>query len=157
MKELKFKAGQKVKVVSNPDPSIRPKRAMVGKVCEIKYIDESRRRLYAVWDENKSIYWWFGESDLQAINRTLDDLEVGDILVDDDGDETKVLGVLGEVIFRSRINEFGVFGIGYTVTELKDEGFKLKQEEQPEDTTELTLKEVADKFNIDVDKLRIKE
>lgn len=157
MAELKFKAGQKVKVVSNSDPCIKSKQLMVGKVCEIKFIDNSDIYPYSVWNEDKSNWWWFIESDLQAVERTLDDLEVGDILVNGD-EERKVLGLLESLIFTSDNIDFdSASSTVWTVKQLKIHGWSLKQEEQPEDTTEISIQEIADKFNIDVDKLRIKE
>jgi hypothetical protein len=67
---------------------------------------------------------------------------------------------------RMVLNEFEYRGVRYLNTadsddnvirtsperELADEGWKLKQEQ-----TELTLAQVAEKFNISLDKLRIKE
>lgn len=153
MAELKFKVGQKVKVVSNNSGFVKAMTAMVGNTYRIQGVEAGR--------DNGLIYklngWWFIESDLQAVERTLDDLEVGDILVDG-SDEVKVLGILESLIFLSNDNDFdSCDGCIWTAKTLKACGYELKQEEQPEETTELTLKEVADKFNIDVDKLRIKE
>lgn len=158
MAELKFKVGQKVKVVNNYNPSNSKKKAMVGKVCEIKGVGPGHTEFtYAVWNEDKSDWWWFREQDLQAVERTLDDLVVGDILVNG-SKKNKVLGLVGQIVFLSLANIFDMSSNNInTVQELKKYGYTLKQEEQPEETTELTLKEVADKFNIDVDKLRIKE
>lgn len=71
---------------------------------------------------------------LQLLPRTLDDLEEGDVLVDECGDEQKVLGICGNVYFLSEENEFTKSGEYYYTTQgLKDNGYTLKQEEEEED------------------------
>lgn len=80
----------------------------------------------------------------------------GDILVNQNGNKRKVLGVCGEVYILSAYDNFDIAYKFYTQFELDDMGYKLYTEE-PEDLTELTLEEVAKKFNVDVSKLRIKE
>ena len=50
-----YKAGDKVLVLSNPEPDNEEKDALVWKVCEI-YLCGAH---YQVWDTNKSYYWTF--------------------------------------------------------------------------------------------------
>lgn len=92
-----------------------------------------------------------------SITKTLDSLSVGDVLVNESyGDEQTVLGVCGRVICLSRTNDAEAASNWWTVDELKKEGYKHKC--QPEEsTTELTLDQISEKFNIPLDKLRIKE
>ena len=80
----------------------------------------------------------------------------GDPLVNEYGDKLKVLGISGEVYHMSLYDDFDKAGANFTQKDLDDMGCKLYTEDQ-EDLTELTLEEVAKKFNVDVSKLRIKE
>ena len=50
--------------------------------------------------------WWCGEEDLQFLTKTLDNLEVGDVLVDKDGYEKMILGICGRVYFLSIARDF---------------------------------------------------
>ena len=63
-------------------------------------------------------------------NRTIEDgLEVNDIIVDNDGDERKVLAVLNEenqVYLLSQYDEFTKASSTVTLTELIDKCYKLK-------------------------------
>lgn len=87
----------------------------------------------------------------------LEAMEVGDIIVDEDGDEAKVLEV-GETSFlKSYWDDYERTTIWYSFEEAEEKGWKLKGEEDKTGLTELTLKEVAEKFEIPIDKLRIKE
>lgn len=74
---------------------------------------------------------------LHFLDRTLDDLEEGDVIVDENGDEQKVLGICGNVYFLSEENEFTkVDEYYYTTQELEDNGYTLKQEEEEEEEKE---------------------
>jgi len=55
-----------------------------------------------------------------------DNLQVGDIIVDADGEEIKVLVILGDVFLASHRNEFDESGCWYTKKEAKSLGHKLK-------------------------------
>jgi hypothetical protein len=96
---------------------------------------------------------------IHFLPRTLDDLEEGDVLVDvaGDGYEKTVLGVCGKVFFLSQTFSHESFDTGYTVEDLKIYGWTIKQEQQEEEITELTLEDVAKLANVPVEKLRIKD
>ena len=130
--------------------------------CEIEgeYIDDARISI----DMDGTIYLCqsdfltfsdnadntFGHSDSSIVSRyfdyykvklkekTLDDLEVGDILVGEYGSK-KVLAICGLVYFLSFENTFTECGCGYTIQEIRED-FTLKQEE--EKTEELTMAEL---------------
>ena len=55
---------------------------------------------------------------LKLKEKTLDDLEVGDILVSEYGSK-KVLGICGLVYFLSRTGSFSEIGSNYTIQEIK--------------------------------------
>ena len=79
-------------------------------------------------------------------NRTIEDgLEVNDIIVDNDGDEYKVLAVLNEenqVYVLSACNQFAEAGNIQTLTELIDNYYKLKSKEDS-NTVEMTVEEIS--------------
>lgn len=91
-------------------------------------------RLYEEWNE-KCI-------NINLIKKDMDNLEVGDILVDDFKKECKVLGVSGLVYFVSIKGNFEVaFSDPYTLSEIK-KLFKLKDAE-PEVRATITIGEVT--------------
>ena len=79
-------------------------------------------------------------------NRTIEDgLEVNDIIVDNDGDECKILAVLNEenqVYALSVYNNFSEFKDIQTLTELIYNGYKLKSQVDS-DTVEMTVEEIS--------------
>jgi hypothetical protein len=82
-------------------------------------------------------------------------MKVGDVIVDKNGEEAKILALTNNhtAFLKSRWGDFNLAGDWYTFTEATNWHLKNQQE----DKTELTLEEVATKFNIPVDQLRIKE
>lgn len=66
---------------------------------------------------------------------TWDNLEVGDVLIDDDAEERKVLAVVGEIVFTSRQNDHERSENYYCQKELQEEGWTIKQPEQPKEET----------------------
>lgn len=81
-------------------------------------------------------------TNIKFLPRTLDDLEEGDVVVDECGDEQKVLGICGNVYFLSEENDFNkVDEYYYTTQELEDNGYTLKQdiEEEEEKVVEFTV------------------
>ena len=79
-------------------------------------------------------------------NRTIEDgLEVNDIIIDNDGDERKVLAVLNEenqVYVLSAFNQFAEAGNIQTLTELIYNGYKLKSQVDS-DAVEMTVEEIS--------------
>ena len=79
-------------------------------------------------------------------NRTIEDgLEVNDIIVDSCGQERKILAVLNEenkVYILSVLNTFDKAIGAYTLTELINECYTLKSEEDS-NTVEMTVEEIS--------------
>ena len=79
-------------------------------------------------------------------NRTIEDgLKVNDIIIDNEGFECKILAILNEenqVYVLSQYGEFTKAGSIFTLTELIDEGYKLKSKEYS-DTVEMTVEEIS--------------
>lgn len=57
-------------------------------------------------------------------------LKLGDILIDEDGDKTKVLGVLTNLVGLSIYNHFEEFRLWYTAKELEDWGLDFSESEK---------------------------
>jgi len=101
------------------------------------------------------------EYDIKLKEKTLDDLEVGDILVTSgpcfhEGRERKVLTICGGVYFLSGVDTFTNYGGGYTIEEIKSmytlrpkERPKERPEDEPEEITMAQLeKELGRKVKI---------
>jgi len=71
--------------------------------------------------------------------------KVGDILVDLNYNEKKVLVVCGEIYALSYIDDFFSFGDWYTQTDLDGIGYKLKP-----DPKEMTLEEVSKELGYEI-------
>lgn len=98
----------------------------------------------------------FSTSNLEKIMKSLDTpetLEHGDVLVNEDFDYRRriVQGVIGQAIITID-DESSQTALVLSPTELKDNGWQLE-----EDTTEVSVEQIAEKFNVPVDKLRIKD
>lgn len=86
-------------------------------------------------------------TDLCLAVKTWDNLEAGDILVLD-GDESKVLAVIGDVFLRSTLSDFSRTGCWYTKSEAQKDGLALKA--VPEEIEEVTMEDVCKKFGKEV-------
>lgn len=96
-------------------------------------------------------------TELKILDRTMDDLEIGDEINTPTGNKT-VLAVCGKLFFLSKTSLPDQLDDGYTLAEIMDRsGWILKQEVFVDPIKEFTLQEVADKMGIAVDKLRIKD
>jgi len=79
--------------------------------------------------------------------KTIDDVEYGDILIDVDGDTRKVLGRLNDVVLLSGYNDFDIYGDCYIINTIKNL-YTLKQPTKEPEVLEVTLEEVAKKFGV---------
>lgn len=106
------------------------------KFIKITKIDE--KLYYDILDKDKKKIVGcdcFTPDDLEPVKKTLDTLEVGDIVEDENG-KRKVLGVCGEVYFMSRQDDFDPYSLGFTAKQLKDDGFKVVGQEEDTEVTE---------------------
>ena len=138
--------------------------------CEIdgEYIDDARISIdmdgtmylcqsdFLTFNDNADNM--FGHSDSNVVSgcfdyykvklkeKTIDNLEVGDVLVTSapdfyKGRERKVLAICGLVYFLSGVDTFTKYDGGYTIEEIKYM-HTLKKEEEPEVPEELTMAEL---------------
>lgn len=138
-------------VVSSDDSHVLFKK---GDVLELVRDDHTECPEFSrVGHTDRMYFFW---RNLEPLTKTLDNLEVGDVLENEHGFERKVLAALPGAYLLSHHDKIESAYDWYTPYNLKEAGYILKN--QPQDyTIELSLQEVADKFGIPVDKLRIKE
>lgn len=151
---MKFKAGDRVKYVSNKYEDCESNPLWGGKCGKIAGTVKHINWIEVYWD-NGELNEYYPE-DLKLVKRTIRDVREGDIIVDVGGDEEKVLGVHQCCVHLSTTNNFDEIGRDIPFEKLKEFGYKLKDQEEEEEV-ELTIDEIADKFGISVDKLKIKK
>lgn len=136
----KFKIGDRVRRIKGARSHISKKE---GEIFTIVSIDKDGD----IKDEKNMNHF---KENLELAEKTLDDLEVGDIVVCKSGEKK----VLEANYMLSMLDNFDKRDCCYSAEELKIFGYTIKST-SPETT--LTLQEIADKFNIDVSTLRIKD
>lgn len=118
-----------------------------GSVGDIVIIDSNDGEW---WGKNQNDFW------IKLIGYKLKKLEetmfkVGDII--NNGDDTvKVLAICGDLTALSYSNKFKTHCNWMTKEELEEGGYKLKDSK-----VELSMDEIATKFNVDVKDLKIKK
>jgi len=82
--------------------------------------------------------------------------KVGDIVVDDNGNERKILeiGTSHTAFIVSYCSDHDGASDWITFKEADKAGWKLKGQEE---TVEISMDEIAEKFGVDVDKLKVKK
>lgn len=86
-KQPKYKVGDKVRIVSNPEPGIDAIQEMVGNVYSILSHDpNSHSEEYGISPGKGSTAWWFGEENLAPVKKTLRDMQPGDVVIDVSGE-----------------------------------------------------------------------
>ncbi|KAB2587260.1 hypothetical protein BS297_00850 [Rhodococcus erythropolis] len=161
MKQAKFKVGQKVRCIIPRDPQESRGGAgwTFGRVFTIARVSSNN------WSESDTVYYNDTEGNgvysehLELVRsvKTFDNLEVGDIIVDTDGDEAKVLAVLGDVFLKSGWNDFDETASWLTVSEAKSAGWTVKQDTPTEEITELSIAELEKKLDLTAGTLRVKK
>ena len=156
IEKLKQSHGRRVSFVLMGD-YVDDAKISVNKGGKIYFCNNKR----SVWNngiiENKFgyEYAWLYDDDVKDIKfkpKTLRDIEVGDVLVHENGDERMVLGICGRVHLMSADDDFEEYDDGYTIVELIANGYKVKQdlsEEEPK-TVSHTMEEVCEKFGYTV-------
>lgn len=138
---MKLKIGDKVRVINNGDRHY-------DQVGEITREDTSWGFDWRVEFNNGSESY-----DEDELIKEEYMFNVGDIIVNENGLKRKVLAVTGEMTALSNKTNFNYLFGWFTKKDLEDYGYKLANEEE----TTLSMQEVADKFGVDVDKLKIKK
>ena len=124
---MKYKVGDRVKVIAStcvPSTYTIKKIGCIGTVNEINSIVE----ILVLFEDDQ---FYFNESDLELAEKTLDDLEVGDQIVRDDGVIRTVVAINIEPVYTFESKDGDKYD--YYIDEIKTRGYKLYQ--QPETIT----------------------
>lgn len=141
---MKYKIGDKVRVRKGLDECGSGQRYIFSYVMQVytgrtAVIEEVLGDSYEL-DIDSGSYYWTDEM-LEPAVKTLRDMQVGDILVDEEGDWCKVLGICGEVFFKSYPHNYDSVCVNpCTFAQAKIYGWKLEDREP-----EIELVEVAGK------------
>jgi len=131
---------------------------LVGRTLEVKSVFNDGDVNTKEDDSNDDTSWTWDKNWLElyvAPEITWDTLKWKDVVINEDGNERMVLGVLNDSILLSGCNDFNFAGALYHKKELQQMGYTIKQ--APVEKLELTLEQVAEKFGIEVGNLKIKE
>lgn len=161
MKQAKFKVGQKVRCIIPRDPQESRGGAgwTFGRVFTIARVSSNNR------SESDTVYYndtdgngvYSEHLELVRSVKAFDNLEVGDIIVDTDGDEAKVLAVLESVFLKSDWNDFDATSSWLTAAETESFGWTIKQDTPTEEITELSIAELEQKLDLTAGTLRVKK
>ena len=101
------------------------------------------------WELNKD-FTDYDVTNLKPLNKTIRDVEIGDIVVDKYNNENKqmVLDVREKIVGLSEYDDFEIFGYFYTFEEL-EEDYELKDEPE-ENIEELTVEQVCKELGRDI-------
>lgn len=158
MSEIVYREGDRVRVKQNAgelgtiNNDVRP--GQTGTVVTVTGGDYPYRV-----ERDTGMKERFRARQLELVEPDLHHLQAGHILLDEDGDERKVIDVLPNSVLLS------VYGEGddldsantwFTPGELKRKSFTLKQD-TPADVTELTLEDIAKLKGVDVSQIKIVE
>ena len=113
---------------------------------------------YDLYKNHKKVdvcYFCQNETNSKLMERTMEDLQKGDVIVNKSGREVTVIERLGDIVFTTDWENDWNSSFVLNTTELKNKGYTVKRDKL--EPTELTMQEVADKFGVDVGKLKIKK
>ncbi|WP_064256347.1 hypothetical protein [Rhodococcus sp. HS-D2] len=149
----RYKVGDKVRVIATHGCRAGKK----GEVLTINsvggYLPGDRELRF---EESRGYCYESGDH-LELCEKTLDNLVVGDILIDDDGDECKVIDVLpNSVLLSDHRNHDQAFSF-YSIAELEADGWTVKQDSPIEAVTELSVADIEEKLGLESGTLRVKK
>ena len=126
-------------------------RFHVGEIVTLKEDDGTDYPYF--WKEDKSDWHPIYFSKLEPLTKTIRNAQVGDVVVDRSGDEYMVLERGQNTVVLSYDNNFKKADDNFHFDEL-EEHFTLKAEPEVEQRI-LSMNEIAEKFGIEVSKLKI--
>lgn len=141
----KFKSGEKVKVIASTyhRSALKHKaELLIGSILEIYHkVGDS---VYAVYNSDKSDYWYFNESDLEKVEenkmRTLREMKVGDVVTDKEGEGSAKVQIVTPDGWMECLPDSMHF-TSYTFSYGEEHGWKIKQEEPPKKMTKAVIEE----------------
>lgn len=134
---MEFKIGDRVELVDYSDKgwygeydTPESRLGVVTLVREDNCVDVTS-------DDGYSLHWRM--KDIKKLEKTMEDLQAGDIILDCDGDEIKILARVEGLVALSHYSEKDRFEEWKSVAQLSGDGYKLKVEEE---VKEMTVAEV---------------
>lgn len=116
----------------------------VGEIYEVLSFDSDE---FTIKDDNKDSHDFYydddGDSWFELVGKTLDTLEAGDIVIDDEDEEYLVIAAIGYIVALSKELDLSLSTLGQwiSIQRMAKEGWKVKGEE--EEVEELTMDEVC--------------
>lgn len=145
--EKPFKVGQKVRIKKNAEELTRPKygwdSSMTDMLGHVYEIDEVGFDSLRILNNDKSAMWAFTFDSVESVEKTWDDLAKSDIVIDEYDDEYTILIRIDDCVLVSDPYKHTNADNWYTIHELQDEGYTIKQPIQEEKIEELTLDQVC--------------
>jgi len=142
MKDAKeFKVGDRVRVINSLEPIyMSVEVGKIGKVVDHRWSCGEEVRVSV---DFKYCHQTCAPSQLQLVSTDLDTLQEGDVVIEsDNGDDRVILGVCGKGYLLSVCESKEYAGGWYTAKELEDNGYKVKGVEDEEETP-MTVEEVS--------------
>jgi len=106
------------------------------------------------WNADKSDACWAHWSEIEPYAKTIRDAQVDDVVIGKSGDEYMVLERGQNTVMLSQANDFKKTLDSYHFDELEAQ-FTLKAAPVVDDNVVLTMSQIAEKFGVDVSKLKI--
>lgn len=140
----KIKVGDKVRCIKETMSCIK-----VGEVYTVTGVFDT----YIYVNCEVGVAHPLSRNEYEPVKKTFNNLEVGDVLVNPEYLDVKVIAICGGMVALETV--LGGAWDWNKLEEIKKNGWKLKNSEPEE--VELTMDEIAEKFNVDVKKLKIKK
>jgi len=137
------------------------RKKLAGRTLEVESIGSDGDVFTKQDDSNDYTRWFWDKNWIELYTEpkkeiTLDTLKWKDVVIDENGNEQIVLGVLNDSILLSSHN-FDYSGNWFHKKELQNRGYVIKQATPPQEKLELTLDQIAEKFGVDVINIKIKK